>query len=526
LVDLLAAATIAARRSGELDRALCLTGSALNLVSADGDPLRAAWFWTRRSLLTQDLNRGDGRAELGRAEALVAGQPPSRVQADLLGQIAYWGSVHRPGPESRIAADHAVDFAARVGDEELELHARITRCGLNSETDTDGTSLAELYQVRGRAEELGAIELIGRANQNLPSVLEAMGRSAEAVAAAEHGIERCHSLGLAATEAWTHINKSYSLFRLGRWSEAEVALDEAAAIAQSHKTRGVIAARRSFVSMLRADTDAAQSQLALAQRLLATEDLQPQMLVSLAQYTMELAASQGRRADARAEFHRADEAGLTTGPVRYALPMLRAAAAIEGDAPDAGTPAVVTAIRAAVSRLTIKFPVFLAIQNLIEAELGRAEGDDDPSRWQLALAAFERLEHPYCLALTHRGLARALLDTQRRRDVAAEHLLQAHRIADRLGARLLTRDVEALARRAGVPLDDHQPDGLASYGLTPRESTVLRLIASGYSNQRIAEELYITQRTAGTHVSNILAKLGASGRTEAAAIAHRLGGLT
>lgn len=46
----------------------------------------------------------------------------------------------------------------------------------------------------------------------------------------------------------------------------------------------------------------------------------------------------------------------------------------------------------------------------------------------------------------------------------------------------------------------------------------VRLIASGCGNQRIAEELYITLRTAGTHVSDILTKLGASRRTEAAAI--------
>jgi DNA-binding NarL/FixJ family response regulator len=51
---------------------------------------------------------------------------------------------------------------------------------------------------------------------------------------------------------------------------------------------------------------------------------------------------------------------------------------------------------------------------------------------------------------------------------------------------------------------------------------VLRLVAAGRTNREIADELFITEGTAGTHVSNILGKLGVRTRTEAAAIAHRL----
>ena len=58
--------------------------------------------------------------------------------------------------------------------------------------------------------------------------------------------------------------------------------------------------------------------------------------------------------------------------------------------------------------------------------------------------------------------------------------------------------------------------------MTQRELEVLRLIADGYSNRQIAEHLFITEGTAGTHVSNILGKLGVRGRTEAAALAHRM----
>lgn len=63
-------------------------------------------------------------------------------------------------------------------------------------------------------------------------------------------------------------------------------------------------------------------------------------------------------------------------------------------------------------------------------------------------------------------------------------------------------------------------DGL---GLTRREREVLPLIAAGLTNKRIAEVLFIRENTAGVHVSNILGKLGVATRTEAAAVAARLG---
>ncbi len=49
------------------------------------------------------------------------------------------------------------------------------------------------------------------------------------------------------------------------------------------------------------------------------------------------------------------------------------------------------------------------------------------------------------------------------------------------------------------------------------------LLARGQTNRQIGRTLFISEKTASVHVSNILAKLGASGRTEAVAIAHRRG---
>jgi DNA-binding NarL/FixJ family response regulator len=52
---------------------------------------------------------------------------------------------------------------------------------------------------------------------------------------------------------------------------------------------------------------------------------------------------------------------------------------------------------------------------------------------------------------------------------------------------------------------------------------MLTLLAAGRSNPEIGQALFISNKTASVHVSSILAKLGVSGRVEAAAVAHRLG---
>ena len=59
--------------------------------------------------------------------------------------------------------------------------------------------------------------------------------------------------------------------------------------------------------------------------------------------------------------------------------------------------------------------------------------------------------------------------------------------------------------------------------LTPREAEIIQLVAAGRSNGEIGKQLFISTKTVSVHVSNILGKLGASGRTEAAAIARRRG---
>jgi len=80
----------------------------------------------------------------------------------------------------------------------------------------------------------------------------------------------------------------------------------------------------------------------------------------------------------------------------------------------------------------------------------------------------------------------------------------------------------AIARRLMTELTAEAKKDAAAE-LTARELDVLRLVGAGRANKEIATELQISERTARTHVSNILAKLGLSSRTQAALWAVREG---
>jgi len=156
-----------------------------------------------------------------------------------------------------------------------------------------------------------------------------------------------------------------------------------------------------------------------------------------------------------------------------------------------------------------------------EAEYQRATGDNAPQAWEAVLDAFGP-GYCYEIARTRWRLAEALAEAGRRDD-ANEQWRQAAQIADRLAARPLRRALDDLARRARIGTAPDLPDGAVLTSLTSREREVLRLIAAGRSNREIASVLFIAPKTASVHVSNILGKLGAASRTEAAAIAHREG---
>jgi DNA-binding CsgD family transcriptional regulator len=177
-----------------------------------------------------------------------------------------------------------------------------------------------------------------------------------------------------------------------------------------------------------------------------------------------------------------------------------------------------------------------------EAERTRALGTPDPDAWSVAVDGWACADRPYQAAYSRYRLAEALLE-RGDRSPAREPLAAAAGWARAQGARPLLGAITSLARRsrteidgvgipgsagAGVgdaaPLDPSSPGPDANrFGLTAREREVLSHVAAGLTNRQIAERLFISESTAGVHVSNILGKLDAATRTEAAAIAHRLG---
>jgi len=156
-----------------------------------------------------------------------------------------------------------------------------------------------------------------------------------------------------------------------------------------------------------------------------------------------------------------------------------------------------------------------------EAEWGRARGRNSPAAWQTVVDTFGP-GFVYETARARWRLAEALAEKGQRERAEHEWKL-AMETVERLGAVPLLTALADLARRARIgPRPSTYPPGVLA-ALTPREQEVLELLADGNSNREIAAKLFIAPKTASVHVSNILGKLGASSRTEAAAIAHREG---
>ena len=156
-----------------------------------------------------------------------------------------------------------------------------------------------------------------------------------------------------------------------------------------------------------------------------------------------------------------------------------------------------------------------------EAEWGRARGKNSPAAWQAVVDTFGP-GFVYEIARARWRLAEALAEKGQRERAEQEWKL-AMETVERLGAVPLLTALADLARRARIgPRPSTYPPGVLA-ALTPREQEVLELLVEGRSNREIAAKLFIAPKTASVHVSNILAKLGASSRTEAAAIAYREG---
>jgi DNA-binding CsgD family transcriptional regulator/tetratricopeptide (TPR) repeat protein len=157
--------------------------------------------------------------------------------------------------------------------------------------------------------------------------------------------------------------------------------------------------------------------------------------------------------------------------------------------------------------------------------------------WRQAVESAAEFGHVYESARARAHLAEILHAAGRGSDAVPE-LQRAEAVAARLEASVLLGELRSLAALVGGGADTdgvtpmsgggagHVPDRnvpAPPVALTRREVDVLSLVAEGRSNGEIAQQLFISRKTVSVHVSNILAKLQAQGRTEAAAVARRLG---
>jgi DNA-binding CsgD family transcriptional regulator/tetratricopeptide (TPR) repeat protein len=152
-------------------------------------------------------------------------------------------------------------------------------------------------------------------------------------------------------------------------------------------------------------------------------------------------------------------------------------------------------------------------------------GSGDPAAWPAAAKAWEGFGFPHRAGYAWWRCAQVRLS-------AGQDAGGALRAAAGLAAEHapLLAEIRKLALRARISLPGQiaQPAGegpraAGNYGLTSREVLVLRLLAAGRTNAQIGTELFISPKTASVHVSNILRKLGVSGRAQAAATAERAG---
>jgi DNA-binding CsgD family transcriptional regulator len=506
-LDVLERAAEAAVLAGEAEAALGLLDEALALADPAAEPVRTgvlhsqrAWYsWTGGAFGPSTLEHH------ARALALIPAEPPSEARARAVTDLAYTEMLDGRNAEALERAVEAVAAARDAGAREIEglaLNVLGVARGMLGDNDTAIECLREAVAI---ARETGGTEPLGRAYVNLSAGLDIAGRYDEAVEAALEGVAATRRLGLARHwAAFLAGNAAESLITLGRLEEAQALVDETLAEDVSEMAACHLALLSADIALQRGDHDACE--LALVRtRELGAGLRSAEMTGTTARVAAELAIARGRLDEARAAVAEGLERPSDDG--RVVAGLVVAGIAAGGDERDL------------LERLDQLGPA--GTLPLAQALIATAHAEAAGLGWREAVERFDALPCPYRAGRARLRHAEALLAAGADREEAGELLRAAAATARSIGALGLLRDVEALASRARIDVGGARED---SSGLTPREHEVLLHLAAGRTNRQIAEALYISPRTAGVHVSRILAKLGASTRGEAAA-AGRLAGV-
>ncbi|WP_029663098.1 helix-turn-helix transcriptional regulator [Cellulomonas sp. KRMCY2] len=518
----------AASRAGELDRAVALARDAVH--AAEADPARAATLRTALARYLLGTDRGeDALTESTRALADLAPDAPSAHRAWALATHARALLVADRDDEARAWATETIETARAAGAAAAEADALATLAVLV--VDDPDHSAELLATARLRAREAGDPVTEQRCAYNLATTLYYAGRLAECAAALDSVAERSRETGL----AWSEFGLSAHFFvELVRYTRGDLTRPERSIESLPESQAILFAAVRLYAAVARGDEDVIDRGRALE----TFWPLDAQVALIAGGCTID-ALTWAADLDAAVELGTGllEHLGRTWSDYFLGgiwLAALVIAALADGAARDRlvgidpalkerrGTEllehAVATAERGRPrgGRLGPEGRAWLARAH---AEHSRLIGVNDPELWRTATETFG-YGYRYEEARSRWRWAQARLAAGDRPGAQAQ-VAAAARAAAEMGAAPLTAAVQALARRGRLDVPGSRSSGVGL--LTERESEVLALVAEGLSNRQIGEQLFISGKTVSVHVSNVLAKLGVAGRTEAVTVAHRRG---
>jgi ATP/maltotriose-dependent transcriptional regulator MalT len=548
-VELLRRAAHAGQLSGEFMAAAGLLREGVAILESAGDAIRAGLLYERLGRALWTSGKLNESLEAYRTAVELVPDAPTADRARVLAGYAQVLMLGGRYHESLPIAQEAHSIARMAGQRQLEGHAATTLgTDLVYASPTGEETGIEL--IRGAlviADEVHDIDDIGRGYACLSSVLDVVDRVEEGLAAAEEGVDRMRELGLSASYgAFIQMNVVDALISMGRWHEALQLTEASEPISRGNgrifanlQLARLYTLRGSFDAAERA-LDHAASKLAGASEAQFTGPLSVTR-IDLALWLRDIAAARAVADEFMPTLEETEDRGALSWFYSRGLRVEADAVERARAARDEG--AVDEALRRAevfVSRLDRLDDETLAsgyrrhirIGILIgRAEATRIAGDTDPAAWSAAVAAADARPAVYEAAYARFRQAEAILAGRGSREEAAKLLARARELMPASEAAPLRVAIDGLATRARLSVGDGQsevprtvlPGDATVFDLTAREVEVLRLVAAGRTNRQIGEELFISESTAGVHVSRILAKFGVAGRVEAATMAARLG---
>jgi DNA-binding CsgD family transcriptional regulator len=507
---------------GERWRALLRT--AVEMLGPEPDPLLASRVY---SALAPSLHTGDaiGKQEAIRLAVEYAGDAPTEELARALNARSLYLNRHGQFAASAEAAQGAVDAARRAGCVEAEVDALYLGSLSHFYLGHIGDGLAGIE----RAEAVGrAAGRVGQVLGGLPVLYMEAGQVERGLSVASEGFEEGIALGLPVQATMCGGAALLALLWRGRLDEAERRLEELVELGLPAGSARWHAPRAELL-LARGDTDAATSvvhQTAAFIQAVGRHPWDTEVLTELALAAM-LDDRLGALDTARsylAKLDDCDSALTSAGAARIGFQAL----CLGHSTPwaRAGELRDLAARQLAMARAGLTEegrPTYYGVQ-LALAEAYAARYAEEPAVSQFRAAMV--LAEPYgaYFALEPRlNLATELL-AHGGRDEGRELLVECWSTAHGMGAHDVERRALRLATRTRVPLPEAASPAGPLSRLTPREREVLDLLATGATNKSIAGTLFITEKTASVHVSNLLAKLSVTNRGEAAALARHLVG--